>query len=208
MTVPPDASPGPIDPSKAIERAGDSPQSGKGFGSYMQDGAQGGLKAQGPTPMNLAQGPAQTSAPPNMDTIQNQAKVAQDGLGTIGQQLKTPNMRLKRSQAHLLKNKLTDAQEHIRGASAKLGIDSPAFKPPSGGSVIGRFAAYINDGQDQLIQVQQQLKEMSANGKQLNAADMLSVTVKMNLAQQEIEYSTTLLGKVMESIKQVMNIQL
>ncbi len=208
MTVPPDASPGPVDPSKSLERAGDSPQSGKGFESHMQEGAQEGLKPQGPTPMNLAQGPAQTGAPPNMDSILNQAKVTQDGLGTIGEQLQSPNMKLKRSQARLLKNKLTDAQEHIRGASAKLGIDSPPFKPPAGGSVIGRFVAYVNDGQDQLIQVQEQLKQMSAKGQQLNAAEMLSVSVKMNLAQQEIEFSSTLLGKVMDSIKQVMNIQL
>ena len=137
-----------------------------------------------------------------------QAKTSHDSLGTVEQQLNTQNLKLRRSQTHLLKNKLTDAQAHIRQAGAKLGIDAPPMKLPPGATAIERFIAYVNDGQDQLVQVQQRLKDMSAKGQQINAADMLSVTVKMNLAQQEIEYSSTLLGKVIDSLKQIMNIQL
>ena len=202
--------PGPITPDKPVDPTTSAgPQrDGKQFDAYMQQGGEQGLKAEGPTPMDLAQGTPSTGTPPTMDSIQNQARVAQDGLGQVEQQLKEPNLKLKRSQVHLLKNKLSQAQEQIRSASQKVGIDSPSFKPPAGSSAIGRFISYVNDGQDQLIQVQNQLKQMASKGQQLNAADMLSVTVKMNLAQQEIEYSTTLLGKVMDSVKQVMNIQL
>lgn len=211
MTTP--SGPDPISPGKSVEQTANGMPQGtaKDFGPFMRDQAQGdgGPRTNAPTPMSLSQGsPNPTGAPPTLDSIQAQAKTMQDGLGQVGDQLKSENLKLKRSQTHLLKNKLTEAQEHIRGAAQKLGINSPPMKMPQGAGPINRFIAYVNDGQDQLIQVQNQLKKMSAKGGQLSAAEMLAVTVKMNLAQQEIEYSTTLLGKVMDSVKQVMNIQL
>jgi hypothetical protein len=158
--------------------------------------------------MDITRGASFQTAGPNFDTMIGQAQTARDTLGTVEKQLNTPNLKLRRSQSHLLKNKLTDAQSYIRQAGAKIGVDAPPMKMPPGADAIARFIAYVNDGQNQLVQVQQKLKEMSAKGQQLNAAEMLSVTVKMNLAQQEIEYSSTLLGKVVDSIKQIMNIQL
>ncbi|HSX13909.1 MAG TPA: hypothetical protein VLE96_05770 [Chlamydiales bacterium] len=213
MSFSPDASPGSITPGKSIEPAGTSPQPVRDFKPYMEGGGnrapQGGTPgAQGPTPMSIAQNQNLPGTVPSVDTIAQQAKTMQDSLGAVGQQLKTPNLKLKRSQAHLLKNKLSDAQGYIRQAGAKVGVEAEPLTVPSGTSAIGRFVAYVNDGQNQLIQVQQKLKGMAAKGQQLNAADMLSVTVKMNLAQQEIEYSTTLLAKVIDSVKQIMNIQL
>lgn len=213
MTFIPDSTPDKITPGKSLEPAGTTPQPQKDFKQYMEGsqtapGTQAPNAAEGPTPMSIVQGQAVPGAPPSMEAVLNQAKTAQDSLGNVGQQLKTPNLTFKRSQAHLLKNKLSDAHEYIRQAGEKMGIQSPPMTVPSGGGPIGKFIAYVNDGQDQLMQVQQKLKTMSASGQQLNAADMLSITVKMNLAQQEIEYSTTLLAKVIDSVKQIMNTQL
>ena len=212
MTTPPDKSPDQISAGKPLEPAGTTPRSPKEFQSYMQGttSAPPGqtTPAGGPTPMDIAKGPAISTAGPSFNTILAQAKTAQDSLGTVEQQLNTQNLKLRRSQSHLLKNKLTDAQSYIRQAGAKVGVDSPPMKLPAGANAIERFLAYVNDGQDQLVQVQQKLQQMSAKGQQLNAADMLAITVKMNLAQQEIEYSTTLLGKITSSISQIMNIQL
>lgn len=212
MTTPPDKSPDKISGGKPLEPIGTTPQPPKEFQSYMQGtpaAPQGQpAAAGGPTPMDIAKGGAFPTTTPSFDTMLAQAKTAQDTLGTVEKQLKTPNLKFRRSQSHLLKNKLTDAQSYIRQAGGKLGIEASAMKLPPGATALERFIAYVNDGQDQLIQVQQRLKEMSAKGQQLNAAEMLSVTVKMNLAQQELEYSSTLLGKVIDSIKQMMNIQL
>ena len=66
----------------------------------------------------------------------------------------------------------------------------------------------INDGQDQLAQVQEMLKKLSASGDSISPGDMMSIQVKMGLAQQEISYTSTLLGKVIQSITQLMNTQL
>ncbi len=162
----------------------------------------------GPTPMELSRGASFQTAGPSFDSLLAQSKTAQDSLGTVAKKLNEPNLKLKRSQSHLVRNKLTDANNYLRAAGAKVGAESPPQKTAPGASPIERFLGYVNDGQDQLMAVQKRLKEMSASGKPLNPADMLLVQVKMGLAQQEIEYSSTLLSKVIDSIKQVINTQL
>ncbi len=137
-----------------------------------------------------------------------QAKNAHDSLGVVHDQLNTPNLKLKRSQAHLLKNKLGDANTYARAAASKLGIESPPLKSGAGSGTVERFISYVNDGQDQMARVQQKLAEISAQGDEIRPGDMMLVQIKMGQAQQEIDYSSSLLGKVIDSIKQMMNIQL
>ena len=145
---------------------------------------------------------------PTTTSLMTQARNAQDTLGNVEKQLQTPNLQLKRSQAHLVRNKLTDAREYSRSAAAKLGIETPPMKPPEGPGIISRFLAYVNDGQDQFAAIQTKLQQMSDSGEQINAGDMLILQSKMALAQQEIEYSSTLLSRVTSSITTIMGIQL
>ena len=217
MTVPesppPDKSPGATAPTKALESdVTKQPSTGGNFESYMKTGAesvQRGQAAKAPSPMEAAHPPSPKTAAPTLDTLITQAKTAQDSLGTVQKQLQTPDLRLKRSQAHLLKNKLTDAQTYSRSAAAKLGVETAPMRPLAPGSgIIERFLGYIGDGQDQFIAVQNELKGLAKAGKQLDAGDMMLVQAKMNLAQQEIEYSATLLSKITSAITTVLGIQI
>jgi hypothetical protein len=212
-TTPPDKSPDRITPGQSlgpIEKPTTPGAGGADFQSYMQ-GTPASSKpnaAGGPNPLDLSRGNAFSSGPPSYNSILAQSQTVQDTLGTVKEQLNTKNLKFKRSQAHLMKNKLSDANEHIRSATGKLGIDTAPLKMPHGSNPIDRFLAYIDDGQDQVAAVQKRIGELSANGAQMTPADMMFLQVKMGLAQQEIEYSTTLLGKVIESIKTVINTQL
>lgn len=210
-TPPPDKSPDRIAPAKALEsdQTLRSPQ-GHSFTSYMEKGVSskgGEVAGAGPTPMELAKTAGPTGMP-TMNSLLAQTKTAQDSLGTVGQQLKTPNLQLKRSQAHLLKNKLTDAQTYSRAVAAKLGVETAPMKTPQEGGVLARFLAYIGDGQDQFAAVQSKLQQMSASGDQINPGEMMLLQSKLSLAQQEIEYSSTLLSKIVSSITTIMGIQL
>ncbi len=212
-TPPSDRSPDRITPGKALESEKPLSQPPSTFESYMQ-GAPGGARGTTPLPtqpgsVNPLQGTAGANpAAPSYNTLLAQAKGAQDALGIVHDQLNTPNLKLKRSQNHLLKNKLQDANSHIRAGASKLGIDTPPMQTASTASPVGRFLAYIGDGQDQLMSVQQKLKELASSKQPINPADMLLVQIKMSQAQQEIEYSSTLLGKVIDSLKQILNTQL
>ncbi len=218
MATPPDKSPGPVSPGKAsepLEKPVPPGQTPTGFDAYMQGagtktppGIGTETPAAGPTPMEVARGSAISTSGLSFDSILAQANQAQDSLGTVEKQLNDQNLKLKRSQSHLVKQKLSDANSHIRAAGSKLGLQMQEGKLPSGVSALGKFIAMVNDGQDQLLEVQEQLKKMSATGANVNPADMLSVQVKMGLAQQEIQYTSTLLGKVIQSMVQLLNTQL
>ncbi len=216
MTIPetpsPDKSPDRITPSKALEadQAIRQPPSGQGFQSYMQKGASpaSATTPGSPTPMELSRSMTTQTGTPTVPSLLAQAQTAQDTLGTVHQQFQTPNLQLKRSQAHLLRNKLNDAREYSRAASAKLGVETPAMKSPAEPGVISRFLAQINDGQDQFTAIQNKLQEMSSSAHQLSAGDMMILQSKMALAQQEIEYSSTLLSRITSSITTIMSIQL
>lgn len=211
-TPPPDRSPDRITPGKALEP--ETPvrsQPGTEFQSFMQGspsrGAPGAGPTQAPTPLDMAR-PAMQTEGPTANTLLAQARNAQDILGTVQDQLNTPNLKLKRSQAHLLRNKLGDANTYVRAAAGKLGIDTPTMKMPTQGGALERFMAYVNDGQEKLASIQGKLSEMSAANQELRPGDMMLIQIKMGQAQQEIEYSSTLLSKVIDSIKQIFNIQL
>lgn len=210
-TPPPDQSPGRVAPTQALESDRTGP--GAAFQSYMQSPTSGATPAasstQGAiTPMQLAAGTAPTSGPTSVSSLIAQARSAQDTLGTVAEQLNQQNLKMKRSQAHLLRNKLTDANTHLRAATQKLGLEPAASQLPAGVSTLGRFLAYIGDGQDLLSQIQGKLQAMTSSDQPINPADMMLVQVKMNQAQQEIEYSATLTAKLVESMKTLLTIQL
>ncbi len=214
-TPPPDKSPDRITPGQAMEPVGKpmTPPGPTGFQSYMQGTpgsapAPGAPGTAGPNPMEASRGAPLATGTPTYQTLLAQTNNIQDSLGTVNEQLDNKNLKFKRSQAHLMKNKLSDSNQYIRAAGSKLGIDAPPMKVPPGSSPLDRFIAYVNDGQDQLVAVQQKLKELSASGAQMRPGDMMYLQVKMGLATQEIEYTSTLLGKIITSITTIMNTQL
>jgi len=217
MTIPADKSPDPINPNKPIESIGKpvTPETSSGFESYMQGTAGKGAPPPGtegpqgvPHPMDVA-GKAPISATgTDLSTLSTQATNAKDSLGQVEKQLNDQKLKLKRSQNHLVRQKLEDANSYIRAAGSKVGAKLTDQKLPPGASGISRFIAMVNDGQDQLMQVQQKLHELAAKGQQLNPGDIMAVQIKMGLAQQEIEYTSTLLSKVIQSVTQVINTQL
>lgn len=218
MSIPatpsPDESPGRIAAGKSLESVGSTPTKPPGsFESEMNQARssmrpQEAASTQGPSPMDLARGSLPSPGSLSTATLLAQARQAQDALGHVSKQLQTKDLKFKRSQNHLLKNKLQDAQGHLRGAAAKLGVPQEEFKTSSSATPIERFLSYLNDGQEQMNGVQRKLEELSAKGQQINPADMLAVQVKINAAQQEIEYASLLLSKVVESIRTVINVQL
>ncbi len=137
-TPPPDQSPDKIASGKAVEPTGKPvvTQQPSGFQAYMEGGPKTppGVTPgapSGPTPMDLSRGSAYPSGTPTFDSLQAQAKTTQDTLGTVGQQLNEPNLKLKRSQSHLLRNKLSDANSYIRTAGDKIGADASPKNMPS-----------------------------------------------------------------------------
>jgi hypothetical protein len=177
------------------------------FQTYMQSPSSAPTPNAGlASPFNLPQQQAFLPSNPTMTTLLSQATAAQTTLGDINSQLSTPNLKLKQSSKYLLKNKLTDANGHLATAGTKLGLQPQ--EPTQLSGPFGKFIGLVTDGQNQMRAAQQQLQALKAKGDQLSPADMLLVQVKLNLAQQELEYSSVVLSKAIDDMKQLFNVQL
>jgi hypothetical protein len=204
-----------IIPTKPITPGEEKVPVGQPFSSFMQE-AQGmptsaaSGKAPMVSPFDLpAHGTALGTSAPTFDTLLNQVNNAQSTLGDLNTHLTTPGLRLKPSTKYLVKNKLQDANTNFRVTNAKLGAAIPEepsmseFKGP-----LGKFLALVQDGQQQMQSAQSQLQDLKDKGTNMQPADFLLVQVKMNKAQQELEYTSVLLSTAVSALKQLMQVQL
>jgi hypothetical protein len=183
------------------------------FSSFMKGGQASPLETAGKAPMispfGMMQGQPPLAQAPTMQTLMAQINSAQSTMGDLSSQLNTPNLKLKASQKYLLKNKLTDANASLRAANAKMGADTPSepdhtqFSGP-----LGKFFAYLSDGQNQLESAKNQLESLKNKGENLNPGDFLLIQVKLNKAQQELDFTSVLLSNAVSAAKMLMQVQL
>lgn len=202
-----------IDPTKSIqpgEEQGAKPS--QSFESFMKEeqGAQGGTKAEGPSPFDLAaQGKSATTAGPTHESVLGQMNSTSSVLGDLQTQMNNKNLNLRQSQKYLLRNKLTSANQNIRAAAKKTGVDTG--DPPTQfnrKNPVAKFLGLLSDSQSQLQSAQSSIQNLNSNGQSLNPGDLLMIQVKMAKAQQELEYSSVLLSTAVSDIKTLFNIQL
>ncbi|MBM3194658.1 MAG: hypothetical protein FJZ60_02715 [Chlamydiae bacterium] len=192
----------PIDRNTSSE-AGKRP-----FADYMNEGPQA-KQAQSPTPMQALAPQTAPGGPPTMDSVQQQMKATSTQLGDLNQKLNTPNLKLKPSQKFLLRSKLEDAHTNIRESAQKVGVDTgpvPDLKKEQ--NPIAKFIALIGDGQEQLESAQNIIQKNSANGEMVNPADLLLAQIKLNRAQQQLDFSSIVLSKAIEGLKNLFNTQI
>ena len=211
-----------IDGSRPIEPGPTAGQpSGAAFQSYMEGAGKQSKGTQAGTPGAFSPGtaPPGTSpqaGTPSPQTLAAQIATSQDSLSNVQNQLnkikaiqeKNPNAQLSRSQTHLIRNKLNDANTYLRAANSKMGAEAPPAPSPSGHGPIERFLSYIVDGENQMQAARQKLGNLSKNGDQLRPADLLLIQIKLNQAEQEISYASMLLSKVVTSFSQLISTQL
>jgi hypothetical protein len=200
----------PLKPTGEDQQSVGNPAQGQEFGRYMEKAAGQPLSGQPSalSPFDLAHNQTLLSPAPNFDTLLTQVKSSQGMLGDINQQLNTPNLRLKQSQRYLLRTKLTDANTHLRAANAKMGAELPEPPTPSSGGILGKFLDYVTEGQSNLQAAQNQVAALKDKGDNLKPADFLAIQLKLAHAQQEIEYSSIMLSKVVDDMKTLFNVQL
>jgi hypothetical protein len=211
--LPPDA--GDVDriaPSPAIAPGEERVTLGQPFASYMQGGQATPMTMAGKSalisPFDLPQaGTRLPTATPTHETVLAQANQAQSTLGDIETYLKTPGLKLKNSQKTVLKTKLKDANMNFRAGNEKLGAAIPE-EPRALSGPFGKFLSYLLDGQNQMEAAKSQLQGLKDKGQQLQPGDFLLIQLKLNKAQQELEYSSVMLANVVTAFKTLMQTQL
>lgn len=181
------------------------------FSTFMKQGSpmETAGKSSMISPFGLMQGQPPMAQAPTMDTLLAQINNVQSTMGDINSQLSTPNLKLKASTKYLVKSKLADANDNLRTVTAKVGGNMPEETDPTQFSgPLGRFFAYLTEGQNQMESAKQQLQNMKDAGKHMSPGDFLLVQVKLNKAQQMLEFTSVLLSNAVSAFKQLMQVQL
>ena len=96
---------------------------------------------------------------------------------------------------------LRDISKAATGVEAGTLVDQE--KPP-----LVRFLKYLTESDKRLATTVQEISALNATPQKLTPQQLLSVQVKMNFIQQELEFFTNALSKGIESIKTIMNVQI
>ena len=173
------------------------------FQSLMQGGKTSGVI----TPLQISPEKLSTSAP-TMGGLLKQIDTTQGSIKNLQSNLEFPQLKLKKAHERLIKDKLQNVTSDIEGAAKA--SSSPILPQTNTEKMqpIAKFLSFIGDGHSQLNGVKDNLANMVKNKKQVSPANMLLMQVKIAQAQQEIEFSSILLSKVIDGIKQTLNIQI
>ncbi len=183
------------------------------------------LMATSPTPMQASGksslispfelvGGTPIAQPPVAESLLSQLQQAKGTASDIYAQLNAlnnPNLasKLKLYQKNLLKEKLRGANQKLQKAHALLGgqlpepVDPSQFKGP-----LGKFFAYLTNGQKLMESAQAKLRTMGQSGHPLNAGEFLNLQAMIGSAQQQLEFSSLLLSNTVQAFKQLMQLQI
>ncbi len=186
------------------------PEEGK-FASFMQTSSSAqptANVAKAPSPLEI--GPVNSpGTPPTAESIKTQISSVSSSLGDVNSQLSTQNLKLKQSQKYLLRSKLQNANDQIRGVVDNLGgnpgdpVNLKTKKNP-----IAKFLTLVSDGQQQLANAADLVNKLNDTGQSTNPGQLLLVQVKLQKAQQELDYTSVLLGKAVDVVKTLFNVQI
>lgn len=197
---------GRIEPNKALEQEAQIKPDTKAFESLMRKETEPS-KSQ-VSPMQLAQ-MQQAGISSTTESLLGQVNATTTQINDIRNKLNTPDLTLKNSHQKLLNSKLNDANSHLQKASEYLGAnDINPTQIADDTTPIAKFLGYLTDGQNRLIAAKQQLSYISSKGGELHPSEMMLIQINLSQAQQEIEFSSILLGKVTDALKQTLSMQL
>ena len=159
-----------------------------------------------PSPMDITQKGATS---PTTESVLNQIDQTTNLQNEITNNLNTPNLQLKNSHEKLLDTKLTEANSHLDKASEHLGANVlPKTEVSEGTRPVAKFLGYLTDGQNQLVEAKKKLQDIQSQGGELKPSQLMLIQVNLAQAQQQIEFSSVLLSKAVDTLKQTINIQL
>ncbi len=183
------------------------------FASFMQGEKASPMSTAGKTPLvspfDLAHGQTPLAQAPTVESLLAQVNSAQGTVNDIQSNMNYPNLKLKSSHKYLMKNKLVDANTNLRAANAKLGAPIPPEPDQTKfGGPLGKFLAFLTDGQAQLTSAQKELQGLKDKGTNITPGDFLLIQVKISKATQELEYTSVLLSNAVQDFKTMMQVQL
>jgi len=163
------------------------------------------------SPMELAQGGIRANpATANAQGVLAQIELMQGAMQTMQGQLATPQLKMSPSQKYLLRNKFLSANSSLQAVQERMGSQDQESKEQEedSSSPVTQFLRYLTDGMQQLDAAKAQLANLKDKASDLTPMDFLFIQLQLAKAQQEIEFTSIMLSKMVDGFKMIMNIQL
>lgn len=97
---------------------------------------------------------------------------------------------------------LIDAKQLASGIRVESAIDVSSSSPTR------KFLGFLTDADKRLETIVSDINTYTSGGKKLSPEKLLSIQIKLNYVQQEMEFFTNILNRSIESIKTLMNVQI
>lgn len=140
--------------------------------------------------------------------IQAQSKELINKLESLKKQLASTKGEIKPSYQKVLEHRLTHIDDSLKVALSKVGGEynapSDAARSPN---PVERFINLAAHGQHQLENLDKTIEQLQIGGATLTPANMLVLQIKVNEITRQVDLFASLLNKSLESVKQIMSVQ-
>jgi hypothetical protein len=153
--------------------------------------------------------------PATTERILDKAATIENKISTTKQQIETtlqhyPEIQISPDAHSKLSENLVHVDATLRSSLNTVGAEVTTLAIPSAAEVkspLVSFLGYLTHGDKQMKSL---ISEVSGFGTktELRPAQLLSIQVKLNFVQQEIEFFSSALNKALESAKTIMNVQI
>jgi hypothetical protein len=153
--------------------------------------------------------------PPTIDHIVQQSEdlrgAIRSNVEKINEVQKTnPDLKINATERAVLTDKLIHVDSGLRTALSKTGVEVTAkdFVPPTEQKPLVKFLSMLSNSDRQLTAIVGQVEGLQANNQLLRPETLLAVQIKLNFVQQQLEFFTNVINKVVEGTKTVFNVQI
>lgn len=199
-----------IDPNP--DQKGDQQKKGQGNSGEVE-----GISGKGSTAKSEAlmdqmgeiRGQMKNIADLRPEDIKAQAKELNSKLETLKKSLASSKEEIKPAYHKVLEHRLSHIDDNLKIALSKVGVESEATSaaPTTERNPTKRFISMLTDSQKQIDSLHNSMEMLEMQEGSLSPATMLTLQIKVNQVQHQIELFTGLLSKALDSVKQVMNVQ-
>lgn len=120
---------------------------------------------------------------------------------------KNPDLRVSRAHDAILTDKLIHVDSNLQTALSKVGVEVKAQDVAPSSSPLRKYLNYLTNSDKQMHTLVSEIQGFNVTNQRLKPEQLLSLQIKINYIQQQIEFFTNILNKAVEGTKTIMNIQ-
>lgn len=119
----------------------------------------------------------------------------------------SPDIRISSAHDAILTDKLIHVDTNVQTALSKVGVEVQAQDIAPSVNPLRKYLNYLTNSDKQMHTLVSEIQGFNVTNQRLRPEQLLSLQIKINYIQQQIEFFTNVLNKAVEGTKTIMNVQ-